>query len=125
MNFEDSAIILDVLVKELFRSKFPNLINDGLLHETILSLYLDFVSDKTGYWTATKTALLMAAQLTAPQCSNPVEAASFAVRIAEEAVKLGIKELKRDKNIIQVYVPLPSMHKPFRPLKKRPKTGET
>jgi hypothetical protein len=122
MNFEDSAVILDVVIKELFRSRFPEL-NDELLQEAVLSLYLDFVSDKTGYWTARKVALLMTAQFTAPQCSSPVEVAELAVRIAEAAVKLEVKELKRDKNVIQVYVPPPSMHKLFRPLKKRPKSG--
>jgi hypothetical protein len=107
MCFEDSVIILDSLVKELFRSRFPEQAEDEELRECLLSMYLDFVYDKTGYWTTVKTALLMNAQFIAKAGDTPAETAAVSVRIAREKLKLEAKNHKKNRQVIPLFLPLP------------------
>jgi hypothetical protein len=107
MNFEDSTVILDVLVKELFNSRFPAQAANEELQEAILSLYLDFAYDKTGYWATKKTAFLMSAQFNARVGDTPAEAAAVIIRVAREMLKLEAAEHRKNKRIISLALPLP------------------
>jgi len=107
MDFEDSTVILNELVNELFHSRFPKDADNGYYRESILSLYLYFVNDKTGYWTTRKVALLMSAQFSTKFGDTAIKVAMAAVHKAYKMLKAEAAEYEKHNQVISLDIPEP------------------
>jgi len=107
MDFEDSTVILSELVSELFHSRFPREAYNPYLRESILSVYLDFAYDKTGYWTTRKVSLLMAAQFNTKSGDTPAKAMMAIIRMARKMLEVETAEYEKNNQIISLDLPEP------------------
>jgi len=107
MDFEDSTVILNELVNELFHSRFPKDATNNYYRTSILSLYQKFVYDMTGYWTTRKVSFLMCAQFNTKYGDTAAKAALAIIDKAFEMLKVENTEYENNNQTISIDLPEP------------------
>jgi hypothetical protein len=114
MDWMDARMVLGALIDNMFDKYFPDLKLDSRMHDIVFELYLDFVSDKTGYWVAVKTSCLITAQLNLREKkATPLHTAEAILKWAVEAMDLIAENHKKDNKLIPLSLPDPEMHRVF------------
>ena len=125
MDFMDARMVLGAIVDDMFGKYFPDLKLDGKMHGIVFELYLDFVRDKTGYWTAVKTACLITGQLNLREKkATPLHTAKVVIDWAIKSMELMAEEHKNNNKVIQCSLPDPEINRFFLPSDASPGAAE-
>jgi len=125
MDWMDARTVLGALIDNMFDKYFPDLKLDKYMRDIVLELYLDFVSDKTGYWVAVKTSCLITAQLNLREKkATPLHTAEVILKWAVETIELIAENHKKDNRFIPLALPDPEIHRFFLPSDASPEAAE-
>jgi hypothetical protein len=94
MDFNDALLVAGALIDGLMRARYPQLDLDCDEAKSAKELYLRFVEDEIGFWTAIRTSFIITAQLALSSAfsGSPMDAAKAVVKHAAEACEIFIAQ---------------------------------
>jgi hypothetical protein len=114
MDFTDAKMVLGALVDDMFDRHFPDLKQNRRIRDAVLEVYLDFVADKTGHWTAVKASILITGQLNLREKkASPLHTARAILEWAIKTMEILSQEHEKDNRLFSLALPGPEIRRFF------------